>query len=146
MNRKTGGNMHYDYYCPVCKGQLRVENNLTFVAKSKTNKKGLIFLSPELGNYTTSKHPGFEVEEGEEFTFLCPICHTTLNREKNNNLVKVFMADEDGHEYEIFFSGIAGEKCTYKMRDKQFEGMGPDVELYKQYFDVPEEYQQYLKK
>jgi len=54
------------------------------------------------------------------------------------------MVDEDQHEYEIFFSGIAGEKCTYKMRDKQVEGMGPDVEQYKKYFDVPEEDKQYL--
>jgi uncharacterized protein YbaR (Trm112 family) len=137
--------MWYDYYCPVCKGQLRVDNNLVFTAKSKTsNRKGLIFLSPELGNYTTSKHPEFEVLKGEEFVLYCPICHTTLNREENNNLVKVFMKDENGKEYEIFFSGIAGEKCTYKMRDKQVEGMGPDAELYNKYFDVPEEYQKYL--
>ncbi|MFP3861289.1 MAG: hypothetical protein ACLFUW_10740 [Bacteroidales bacterium] len=137
--------MHYDYYCPMCKGQLRVNDNLVFVAKSKKNEKGLIFLSPELGNYRTSKHPSFNIEEGEVYKFLCPICHATLNKEKNDKLVKVFMVDEKGHEYEIFFSGIAGEKCTYKMRDKQVEGIGPDVELYKKYFDVPEEYQKYLE-
>ncbi|MFW6145461.1 MAG: hypothetical protein ACOC4Y_01550, partial [bacterium] len=73
------------------------------------------------------------------------ICHATLNKEKNDKLVKVFMVDEKENEYEIFFSGIAGEKCTYKMRDKQVEGIGPDVELYKKYFDVPEEYQKYLE-
>jgi transcription initiation factor IIE alpha subunit len=137
--------MHYDYYCPLCKGHLRVNDNLVFIAKSKNNKKGMIFLSPELGNYTTSKHPDFHIEPGEEYLFYCPICHATLNREENNNLVKVFMVDEEGKEFEIFFSGIAGEKCTYKMRDRQVEGMGPDAELYKQYFDVPEEYKKYLE-
>jgi uncharacterized protein YbaR (Trm112 family) len=136
--------MQYDYFCPICKGQLRVDNNLVFTARSEKNKKGLIFLSPELGNYTTSRHPKFEIEEGEEYTFLCPICHATLNREENNNLVKVFMRDENGKDYEIFFSGIAGEKCTYKMRDRQVEGMGPDAELYRHYFDVPEEDKKYL--
>lgn len=137
--------MSYDYYCPMCKGQLRVENNLVFTAKSKeTNQKGLIFLSPELGNYNTTKHPGFDLQEGEKCVFYCPICHATLNKEKTNNLVKIFMKDEKDHEYEIFFSGIAGEKCTYKLRDKKMEGMGPDVERYKKYFDVPEEDQRYL--
>ena len=62
--------MSYDYYCPMCKGQLRVENNLVFTAKSKeTNHKGLLFLSPELGNYNTSKHPSFDLQEGEECVF-----------------------------------------------------------------------------
>lgn len=137
--------MSYDYYCPICKGQLRVDDNLVFTAKSRdTNKKGLILLSPELGNYNTRRHPEFEAKEGEQFTLYCPICHTRLNREENNNLVKVFMQDPEGHEYEIFFSGIAGEKCTYKMRDKQIEGMGPDAELYRKYFDVPEEDKKYL--
>ncbi len=135
----------YDYYCTVCKGQLRVENTLVFTARSKeTNKKGLIFLSPELGDYTTHKHPGFDMQEGELFVFYCPICHATLNREENSNLIKIFMKDEKDHEYEIFFSGIIGEKCTYKMRDKKVEGIGPDAELYKKYFDVPKEDQKYL--
>jgi len=136
--------MRYDYYCPICKGQLRVGDNLVFTAKSKTNNKGLVFLSPELGNYTTTKHPSFEIKEGEEYLFQCPICHATLNKEENKNLVKVFMVDENEKEYEILFSGIAGEKCTYKLHDKKVEGMGPDVELYKKYVDVPKEYQKYL--
>jgi len=42
--------MNYDYYCTVCKGQLLVGDKLVFSAKSEKNKKGLIFLSPELGN------------------------------------------------------------------------------------------------
>jgi hypothetical protein len=29
------------------------------------------------------------------------------------------MTDEKGDEYEIFFSGIAGEKCTYRMRTRR---------------------------
>ena len=55
------------------------------------------------------------------------------------------MIDEDGKEYNIYFSGIAGEKCTYKMReDIVEEKIGPDVNTYDKYFDVPEEYRKYL--
>lgn len=136
--------MNYNYFCPMCKGQLRIEDNLVFAAKSRDNKKGLIFLNPELGNYTTKKHPLFDIHEGEEYNFYCPICQAKLNSKENNKLVKINMTDEDNNEFEIYFSGIAGEKCTYKMRDKEMEQLGPDAEKYHKYFDLAEEYKKYL--
>ena len=136
--------MNYDYFCPLCHGQLRVGNKLVFSAKTKENKQGLIFLSPELGDYTTEHHPSFDIREGEEYLFHCPICHAKLNYQDNEKLVKIFMADEKGNEFEIFFSGIAGEKCTYRMQDKEPEVFGPDREKYKQYFDLPDKYKKYL--
>ncbi len=136
--------MHYDYLCPICRGQLRVGDKLVFSARTRENKHGLIILSPELGNYTTEHHPYFDIKEGEEYLFFCPICHAKLNHEENEKLVKIAMMDNNGIEYEIFFSGIAGEKCTYRMRDKEKEELGPDKDKYKQYFDLPEKYRKYL--
>lgn len=136
--------MNYDYYCTVCKGQLLVGDKLVFSAKSEKNKKGLIFLSPELGNYTTEHHPSFQIREGEVYTFYCPICHAALNDTQNSSLVKVFMEDENGEHYEIYFSGIASEKCTYKLHDKQIEAIGPDKDKYAKYYDLPEEYRKHL--
>lgn len=135
--------MAKDYFCPICKGQLRVKSSLLLSAKSKNNEKGLIFLNSEIGNYSITTHPGFEVREGEEYTFYCPICHATLNREENPNLVKIFMKDGD-EDFEIFFSSLAGENCTYKISDKSIEQIGPDANHYKQYFDVPDEDKKYL--
>jgi hypothetical protein len=55
------------------------------------------------------------------------------------------MIDEDGKEYNIYFSGIAGEKCTYKIRGNKIEEKrGPDVKIYNKYFEVPEEDRKYL--
>ncbi len=136
--------MEYDYHCTVCRGHLRIGNKLVFSAKTRDNKYGLIFLSPELGDYTTEHHPDFDIQEGEEYLFYCPICHARLNHTENEKLVRIFMVDEKGAEYEIFFSGIAGEKCTYRMRDKEKEELGPDSEKYRQYFDLPDEYRKYL--
>jgi hypothetical protein len=136
--------MYYDYLCPICRGLLRVGDKLVFTLKTKDNRQGLIFLSPELGNYTTEHHPSFDVTEGEEFLYYCPICHARLNYTENEKLVKIFMIDENDEEFEIFFSGIAGEKCTYRMRDKEKEEFGPDSDKYKQYFDLPDEYRKYL--
>lgn len=136
--------MPKDYLCPICKGHLRVKNSILLSAKSKENEKGLIFLNSEIGNYTITTHRDFEINKGEEYTFYCPICHATLNREENPNLVKIILVEEEGDESEIYFSSLAGEKCTYKIKDKEIEELGPDAEKYKKYFDVPEEYKKYL--
>ena len=136
--------MAIQYLCPVCRGQLRVKNSILISAMSKSNKKGLIFLDPEIGNYTKTTHPSFELLKGEEYTIYCPICHAKLNREENPHLVNVIMIDEKGTEIEILFSNVVGEECTFKIKDKKVEMIGPDAERYKHYFDIPPEDRKYL--
>ncbi|MCK5028724.1 MAG: hypothetical protein KAR57_03760, partial [Bacteroidales bacterium] len=94
-------------------------------------------------DYAITTHPTFQIHKGEEYTFHCPICHATLNREENPQLVKIHMKDGD-ENFEVYFSSLAGEKCTYKISDKSIEQIGPDSSHYKQYFDVPEEDKKYL--
>jgi len=133
-----------DYLCPVCRGHIRVENFLVVAARTAENKLGLIFLNPEIGNYTKSTHPSFKLVEGEAYTINCPICHAILNREENSSLVKVLMINEKDEEVEVYFSGIIGEKCTYVIKDKIITDAGSDKEKYQKYFDIPEEYKKYL--
>ena len=136
--------MAAQYLCPVCRGQLRVKNSILITAISKTNKKGLIFLDPEIGNYSKTTHPSFQLLPGEEYMIYCPICHATLNREENPHLVKVIMIDDNGNEFEIFFSNVVGEECTFKIKDKKVEMTGSDAERYKHYFDIPSADKKYL--
>ena len=64
---------------------------------------------------------------------------------KYPHLVRIIMIDKDGKEFNIYFSGIAGENCTYKIRDNIIEEeTGPDVKIYNKYFEVPEEDRKYL--
>jgi hypothetical protein len=138
--------MAIEYLCKVCRGHLNVKTSIVLAA-TKTNNpaRGLIFLNPEIGNYTTTTHPSFQIKEGEEYIYTCPICHSQLNSAKYNHLVRVIMIDNDGKEYDIYFSGIAGEKCTYKIRGNKIEAKsGPDVKTYSKYFEVPEEDRKYL--
>ena len=113
--------------------------------RTNSSERGLIFLNPEIGNYTTTTHPSFSIKEGEEYIYTCPICHSQLNSAKYNHLVRIIMIDEKGKEYNIYFSGIAGQKCTYKIRGTKVEKIqGPDAKLYNKYFEVPEEDRKYL--
>jgi len=136
--------MTNDYFCPFCKCQMRIKNALVFGVKSRDGKRGIIFLHPELGNYTKTTHPSFKLKTGEDYKFYCPACHAVLNTSEKNNLVKVNMTDKEGNHYDVFISNIIGEKCTYTVKDKQLEAYGPDMERYKKYFDLSPEYKKYL--
>lgn len=137
--------MAVEYLCKVCRGVLNVKTSIILSAtKMNGSKRGLIYLNPELGNYTTTTHPTFKIEEGEEYVYNCPICHSQLNSLKYNHLVRIVMIDNDNKEYSIYFSGIGGEKCTYKMRGTRVEKKGPDAMKYDRYFEVPEEDRKYL--
>jgi hypothetical protein len=137
--------MAIEYLCKACRGHLKVKTSIVLAAqKANTTQRGLIFLNPEVGNYITTTHPSFQIKEGEEYLYTCPICHSQLNSAKYNHLVRIIMIDDDGKEYNIYFSGIAGEKCTFKIRGTKLEKQGPDTKLYDKYFEVPEEDRKYL--
>ena len=123
---------------------MNIGSSLIFSAKSPDNEKGLIFLDTELGNYSKKTHPDFELHEGVEYKFYCPVCHAKLNKEENPHLVKVHMTDESGKKCEVNISNIIGEHFTYKIQDKKAEAFGPDAERYKKYLDLPTEYHKYL--
>ena len=134
------------YYCKACRGVLNGITSIILAAqKMGSSQRGLVYLNPELGNYTTTTHPSFKIMEGEEYLYTCPICHSQLNSAKYPHLVRIIMIDDDKKEYNIYFSDIAGEKCTYKMRGTKVEAMkGPDSDKYNRYFDIPDEDKKYL--
>ncbi len=137
--------MAVEYLCKICRSNLNIQSAIVLAAtKVSGTKKGLIYLNPELGNYTTTTHPSFKIEIGEEYIYTCPVCHSQLNSSRYNHLVRIIMIDNDGKEFDIYFSGIGGEKCTYKIRGTELEERGPDVKKYDKYFEVPEEDRKYL--
>ncbi len=119
--------MVIDFKCPHCANLLNVGQNIVFAARNKWGKEGLIMLHPEIGNYTVLKHPNFEVHEGELLEFYCLYCNKQLLSDRNKNLAKILMHDENGLEYEIHFSRIAGQHCTYKIIGETVEIYGEDA-------------------
>jgi hypothetical protein len=138
--------MAVQYLCKVCRGNLNVKTSIILAAqKVNSNKRGLVYLNPELGNYTSTTHESFQLLKGEEYIYTCPICGAQLNSRKYYHLVRLVMVDDEGKEFNIYFSDIAGEKCTYKIRGTKIEVVqGPDAKKYDKYFDIPEEDRKYL--
>ena len=127
--------MKNDYICPYCKGQLKVGNDIVFAVRTQDQERGILFLSPELGNYRWKKHESLKLVEGERLETFCPMCHSNLRAiNVNRNLAEVIMIDENGEEFEVFFSEIVGEHCTYKIHDSDIESFGDDSDDYMNYF------------
>jgi len=127
--------MPNDFICPKCSGHLLVGGFIIFTATTKKGKRGLILLSPQLGDYTRVLNPNFQIEKGEGVNFFCPVCHTNLAAyDVEPKLVHLLMIDENSEKHEIFFSGIEGEKCTYKISEKKYEKYGNASEIYDSYF------------
>jgi len=137
--------MANQYLCKACRGHLMVKSSIVLSAQKKNSTiRGLVFLNPELGNYTKYTHPSFRIEAGEEYIYTCPICHSLLNSAKYEHLVRIIMVDEEQKEFDIYFSEIEGEKCTYKLGEGEVEVSGTDSKLYNKYFEVPNEDRKYL--
>ena len=127
--------MKNDFLCPYCKGKLNVKGSIVLAVRKEDQKRGIIFVSPSLGNYETTTHPSFEIKDGEHLDILCPMCHANLKAiEFDENLAKVFMTDETQKVYEIVFSEIAGEHSTYKLVDHMIESYGEDKSKYVNHF------------
>ena len=126
--------MKSSYLCPKCKGHLKVGDNVIFSTKTKNKEVGLILLNTKLGDYKYINHPSYKFNEGELIEFLCPICHSNLvASDIHNNLAKILTIDEQDNVYEILFSMVAGEKCTFKMKLSKVEEYGEHTSRYKHY-------------
>jgi hypothetical protein len=127
--------MKNDFICPKCDGHLLVGGNVVFTGAANNGKRGIILLSPLIGVYTKVFNPFFIIREGEEINFYCPLCHTNLAAfDIDKRLVRLIMIDENFEKHEIFFSGIEGEYCTYKVSEKKYEKFGTASENYDIYF------------
>lgn len=122
--------MANSFLCPKCSGHLEVGNSVVFSTRSKKGETGLVLLSPQLGDYKVVNHPSFHFDLGDYIEFFCPLCHVQLTSEKNENLAKVLMVDDELKVCEVLFSKIAGERCTYRIVDGKVEEFGPDSSRY----------------
>lgn len=111
--------MKTKYLCPNCENALNVGDNIVLKVKNNFGQKGIVFLHSELGNYETDFSAEFTLIEGEKVKFYCPLCNHSLTNFKNDRLAHFTMIIDDEKEYTIAFSQIYGEKCTYKIEEKE---------------------------
>ncbi|MEZ5197357.1 MAG: hypothetical protein R2764_13450 [Bacteroidales bacterium] len=130
------------YLCPQCRSDLKIVDHIIFSAKTQKGIKGILLISPELGDYTILHDDQFRYEQGEHIDLFCPVCQGNLAIPAvDKDLAEVILIDEKGVEYEIIFSEVAGKKCTIKMKDKKIvESYGDDVDEYTNYWGAGPQY------
>ncbi|NCC72039.1 MAG: hypothetical protein EOM06_01470 [Sphingobacteriia bacterium] len=120
--------MERQFQCPYCFGDLYLNDRIFFSAQKHDGTRGIILLTPDLGDYRAIKHPSFKVKAGEHLDFFCPLCHANLTVEKNNKKFTLVTMIDMGDEFEVLFSQIAGEHCTYVIGEKYFKAFGEDAD------------------
>lgn len=129
-----------NFICPFCSGQLYLNERIVLSAQKHDGTRGLILLTPELGDYRAIKHPTFKIIAGEHIDFYCPLCHKNLMVERNDKKFTQVTMIETGDEFEVFFSQIAGEKCTYVVGDDYFKAYGEDADENTNFWGVKPNY------
>ena len=125
--------MKNDYLCPHCRGHLKVGEYIIFKIRNTRREKGLLLLHPEMGDYTSIKHPHVHFNEGERIDFFCPMCLQSLDAAIDENLIHVIMTDAQHKEQEIYFSRITGEKSTNRISEKDVMETGEHSYRYTQH-------------
>ena len=124
-----------DYICPNCKGHLNVGGFLVFATRTERKHKGLIMMSTVVGNYEYTHHNKFVLNDTEKVDFECPICQSDLTSNRNKDHAMIHMVvEEDGSEYELYFSKIAGNKSTYLVANDAVESFGEDASEFEELF------------
>ena len=123
--------MKANYLCPKCRTYLNVGDKIVISAKNEKGYKGILLFSIHLGDYEIKKHSNFDIEENESLSMFCPCCHKSLRHPKvHNNIFKILMQDAEDQEYEILFSGVYGERCTYQIKEEKVSSFGKDAGKY----------------
>jgi transcription initiation factor IIE alpha subunit len=132
-----------DFICPRCNEHLRVGDHLIFKVKNDTKQSALLLLSPQIGNYSSIKHPSFGIREGEILEFYCPLCNASLKSDIHKNLAHVIMSDEQGKSYNVYFSQVTGEQSTYETDGDSVHVEGADAGKYT-YFKIGDKFRKYF--
>jgi hypothetical protein len=132
-----------NFLCPKCREHIRVDDHIIFKVKNSKKQSALLLLSPHIGNYTSIKHPSFEIKTGEYLEFYCPLCNASLMSDIHKNLAHVILSDETGKSNDVYFSQIVGEHSTFETDGESVHIAGGDSGRYT-YFKIGDKFRKYF--
>lgn len=136
--------MEKQYSCPHCSGHVKVGDNIIIIGKNSVNQKGIILLHPEIGNYSSLKHPKFMLETNETVELFCPLCQKSLSSDFDNNLSHLLLTENEKTS-DVYFSKIHGEQSTFLVDGDTVTATGEHSDRYT-YFKMNDKFKKYFKK
>lgn len=123
--------MKWKYTCPHCKSVLNPNVKIVLAAR-KGKMRGLVLLSPRLGNYKFMCDDEFaeKVNPGEVITLSCPACGDDLTSQVSKKLAEIEL-HQPGHQVKsVQFSRVLGEQATFILNGEKVIPYGDDADLY----------------
>ncbi len=115
--------MKRTYYCPKCRAVLNPNVKIILTAL-RSDKHGLVLLSPQPGNYKAIIADDLPLTDGDLVEFHCPVCTTLLTAAHDENLAGLDFRFSTGLEGKVFFSRRYGEHATYFVTDEAVRSYG----------------------
>lgn len=111
--------MSWLYICPHCNALLNPNKTLILLAEHD-KRRMLVGFHPEPGNYEIYFPADANLDEGQVWSFFCPVCRTDLKTTENDRMCAVLMFEPQVSR-RVLFSRVAGEHATYVMYDSELE-------------------------
>jgi len=121
--------MKREYACPHCKATLNPGTKIILAAR-RGRHRGLILLSPQIGNYKTIIDPGFPLRRGDMVEFACPACATPLTSATERHLAEINLRQSGRRPLVVVFSRVYGKHATFLCDGENVTEYGEDTSHY----------------
>jgi predicted RNA-binding Zn-ribbon protein involved in translation (DUF1610 family) len=117
------------YYCPHCRSNLNPGTKIIMRIR-RGRQKGLILLSPQVGNYTSILPEEFVLRRGESVHVSCPVCGADLISPVNRKLGEVLLRQGETDFLPVYFSRTYGEQATFVVSEEKVRSYGEHADQY----------------
>jgi len=123
--------MSYTYHCPKCRAVLNPNVRVVLVAHFE-GRRGLVLLSPKLGDYKFFCDKGFckSVQKGNMLEFCCPVCAESLTSPTVDQFTELLVVNgeaTDKEPYLLRFSRVCEEHATFLYDGETVREFGEDA-------------------
>jgi hypothetical protein len=119
------------YHCPKCRATLNPNIRVVLVARFE-ERKGIVLLSPKLGDYDFHCDKGFREawDKGDMLEFLCPVCTESLTSPTVDHFAELVQTDSErpDREFLLRFSRVCEERATFLFDGETVKEFGEDAE------------------
>ncbi len=125
--------MSLTYLCPKCRAILNPNVRVVLIAHFG-DRKGLVLLSPKLGDFKFHCDKGFYdgVHKGDLLEFHCPVCSESLTSPTMEHFTEMLLLNGDraGAEPKLLrFSRVSEERATFVYDGESVKEFGEDAEM-----------------
>ena len=121
--------MKKNFTCPHCDAVLNPSVKILLTVAYR-NRKGMILLSPQPGNYKMilDKTVEDKLKPGAKVKFGCPVCAGDLTSPGNDKFAELHMGSHGQEPVKVEFSRVFGKHATFVIDGEEVTTYGEDVE------------------